>query len=122
MWRFSRSRWPWPRWWVRPRWLADAVHSLSDSATSIILLIGFALAGQPADRKHPYGHQRMELITALIIAVLLVVAGVELIHLGIDRLRAPSAEAHVFSYRGRGDSHRHRGREALDGGLEPCPG
>ena len=78
--------------------VADAVHSLSDSATSIILLIGFALAGQPADRKHPYGHQRMELITALIIAVLLVVAGVELIHLGIDRLAAPSAESHVFSY------------------------
>lgn len=78
--------------------LADAIHSLSDSATSIILLIGFSLAGRPADRKHPYGHQRMELITALIIAVLLIVAGVELTHLGVDRLAGPVQDPQPVSF------------------------
>lgn len=69
--------------------IADAIHTLSDMITSIVVLFGFNTAKQPSDMKHPYGHGRAEPIFTLIIAVLLIVTGVEFIHAGIDRLRSP---------------------------------
>ena len=38
--------------------IADAVNNLSDSASSVITLVGFKLSAKPADREHPYGHAR----------------------------------------------------------------
>jgi cation diffusion facilitator family transporter len=55
--------------------IADAWHTLSDSITSIVMIIGFKLSAKPADREHPFGHGRFELISALIIGVLLAVVG-----------------------------------------------
>lgn len=69
--------------------IADAFHTLSDMITSIVVLFGFHTAKQPSDMKHPYGHGRAEPIFTLIIAVILIVTGVEFIHAGIDRLRSP---------------------------------
>lgn len=69
--------------------VADAFHTLGDMVTSIIVLFGFRAAKLPSDIKHPYGHGRVESISTLIIAVLLIVTGVEFIHAGIDRLRTP---------------------------------
>ena len=37
--------------------VADAVNNLSDSASSVITLVGFKLSGKPADQEHPYGHR-----------------------------------------------------------------
>ena len=51
--------------------IADAWHTLSDSLTSIILLIAIRISKKPADEKHPFGHGRAELIASLIIGVLL---------------------------------------------------
>lgn len=48
--------------------LADAVNNLSDSASSIVTLVGFHMAGKPADKEHPYGHARIEYISGLIIS------------------------------------------------------
>ena len=48
----------------------DAVNNLSDTASSIITIVGTKLAGKPADRKHPFGHGRVEYLTALVIAVI----------------------------------------------------
>lgn len=59
--------------------IADAVHTLSDSATSIVVIIGFRLAKKPSDKEHPFGHGRMESIAALIVSVLLFMAGIELL-------------------------------------------
>lgn len=69
--------------------LADSIHSLSDVSTSIIVLIGYRISEKPADREHPFGHQRAEYIATLVIAVLLVVAGVEFIRSAVLRLHNP---------------------------------
>lgn len=70
--------------------IADSVHTLSDTASSIVILIGFKLSKRPPDPEHPYGHQRAESVTALIVAVLLIVAGVELLHNAAARILDPS--------------------------------
>lgn len=58
--------------------LADAVNNLSDSASSLILLIGFYLSGRPADTEHPYGHARMEYIAGLVVSFSIVLLGFQL--------------------------------------------
>ena len=47
---------------------ADGLNNLSDGASSIVTLLGFKLAEKPADRKHPYGHARIEYIAGLTVA------------------------------------------------------
>lgn len=55
---------------------ADAWHTISDTLSSLIVLVGVYMARRPADRKHPFGHGRYELLTTLLVGVLLVwVAG-----------------------------------------------
>ncbi len=58
--------------------VADAVNNLSDSASSLVLLIGFYLAGRPADAEHPYGHARMEYIAGMVISFFIVLLGFQL--------------------------------------------
>ena len=64
--------------------IADAWHTLSDSLTSLIVIIGFKISSKPADKEHPFGHGRAELISSVIIGTLLVIVGfnflVESIH------------------------------------------
>ncbi|MDA3842798.1 MAG: cation diffusion facilitator family transporter [Candidatus Kapabacteria bacterium] len=55
--------------------IADSWHTLSDSLTSIIVILGFRLAAMPPDKKHPFGHGRAESIAAIIIATLLAIVG-----------------------------------------------
>ncbi|MGI6117765.1 MAG: cation diffusion facilitator family transporter [Bilifractor sp.] len=54
----------------------DAVNNLSDALSSVITIIGTKLAGKKADKKHPLGHGRIEYLTAMIIAVIVLYAGV----------------------------------------------
>ena len=54
----------------------DAVNNLSDAISSIVTLIGTKLAGKAPDRKHPYGHGRAEYITQMIVAAIVLYAGV----------------------------------------------
>jgi len=56
--------------------IADAWHTLSDTLTSLVVIIGFWISGKPSDSKHPFGHGRAELIVALVIGTLLGVVGV----------------------------------------------
>lgn len=58
---------------------ADAWHTLSDSLSSIVLLIGAKISKKPADCRHPFGHGRAELITTFIIGFLLIFVGYEFI-------------------------------------------
>lgn len=54
----------------------DAVNNLSDVLSSVITVIGTKLAGKPADKKHPYGHGRYEYISAAVISVIILYAGI----------------------------------------------
>lgn len=69
--------------------VADAVNNLSDASSNIISLLGFKLAGKPADSGHPYGHGRYEYLSGLLVAVLIVVIGVELVKSSIEKIANP---------------------------------
>lgn len=66
--------------------IADAWHTLSDSLTSIILLIAIRISKKPADEDHPFGHGRAEIIASLIIGVLLSVIAFNFLLDSIKRL------------------------------------
>lgn len=68
---------------------ADAVNNLSDAGSSIITLAGFKMAKKPADKDHPYGHGRIEYITALIVSFLILLMGFELLKSSIGKIRSP---------------------------------
>lgn len=72
---------------------ADAWHTLSDTISSVILLIGVKASSKPADQEHPYGHGRAELIVSLIIGVLLGMVAFEFLTESIHRLY-DGGEAH----------------------------
>ena len=65
--------------------MADAWHTMSDSLTSIFVVIAAKLASKKPDKEHPFGHGRWELITALIISFILVMIGYEFLVNSIDR-------------------------------------
>jgi len=71
--------------------IADAVHTLADSATSVVVIIGFKMAKKPSDKEHPFGHGRMEFVATLIVSVLLFIAGVELLEKSIHSIIHPQA-------------------------------
>lgn len=70
--------------------IADAVHSVSDVVTSVIIIVGYNIYEKPGDIEHPYGHQRAEYVATLIMAILLGVAGFEFIRTSIDRFDNPT--------------------------------
>ena len=55
--------------------ISDAVHSASDVLATLIVILGVKLAGRDADRDHPYGHERLECVAALILGVILAATG-----------------------------------------------
>lgn len=69
--------------------IADAVHSLSDVASSVVVIWGFRAAARPSDKQHPFGHGRAESIASLVIAVLLLVAAFEFGKSSLVRLLDP---------------------------------
>lgn len=69
--------------------LADAVHSLSDVITSVIVIFGIRFASKPPDRNHPFGHGRADLVTSIVISCLLIVVAWEFFLNGYQRFRAP---------------------------------
>lgn len=58
---------------------ADGFNNLADAGSSVVTLIGFKLAGKPADRDHPFGHGRMEYISAFVVSFLILLVGFELL-------------------------------------------
>lgn len=59
--------------------VADGFNNLADVGSSVVTLIGFKLANKPADRDHPFGHGRMEYISAFVVSFLILLVGFELI-------------------------------------------
>jgi len=65
--------------------IADAWHTLSDSLTSLVVIIGFKVSSKPADKKHPYGHGRAEIISSVIIGTMLAIVGFNFLIASIQR-------------------------------------
>ena len=73
--------------------MADAVNNLSDASSSIVSLLGFKLADKPADADHPYGHGRFEYLSGLMVAVMILVIGVELLKSSVEKIVSPTPVA-----------------------------
>lgn len=71
--------------------VADAFNNLSDAGSVIVTLVGFRLANAPADEEHPFGHGRVEYLSAMGVAVLIMIAGFELATSAIDKILHPAA-------------------------------
>lgn len=69
--------------------IADAVNNLSDSASSIITLVGFKVSNMPPDREHPHGHGRVEYISALMVSFMVILVGLQFIKSSYDRIVNP---------------------------------
>lgn len=69
--------------------IADAVNNLSDVGASMVTIFGFKLSSKPADKEHPFGHGRIEYISGLIVAFLVLMVGFEFIRTSIDRIKNP---------------------------------
>jgi len=68
----------------------DAVNNLSDALSSVITIVGTKLSQRPADREHPFGHGRIEYFSAIIIAVIVLSAGVTSLLESIQKLFSPT--------------------------------
>ena len=68
---------------------ADAFNNLSDAGSSAVTLLGFRLAGKKPDPDHPFGHGRIEYISGLVVAGLILLMGVELAKSSFDKIRHP---------------------------------
>ena len=73
--------------------LADALHSLTDVANNVIAWIVMRTASRPADRRHPYGHQKFEMLAVFVLAVLLAAVGLEIAGRAISKTTTPPAES-----------------------------
>ena len=67
---------------------ADGLNNFADAGSSVVTLIGFKMANKPADRDHPFGHGRMEYISAFIVSFLIMLVGFELLKDSIGSLIA----------------------------------
>lgn len=66
--------------------VADAINNLSDMASSIVTLVGFKIAAKPADKEHPFGHERIEYIAGLVVSTIVIVLAVELFRSGLEKV------------------------------------
>lgn len=64
--------------------ISDAVHSASDVFSTFIVMIGIRLASKEPDKEHPYGHERMECVAAIVLAVVLLITG---LGIGLDAFK-----------------------------------
>ena len=69
---------------------ADAFNNLSDAASSIITIIGFKMANKPADAEHPFGHGRIEYITAMIVSFMVMLVGLQFVKTSFQKIINPT--------------------------------
>ena len=70
--------------------MADGFNNLSDMASSLITMVGIKLANMPADKEHPFGHGRMEYLSALVVAFMVMLVGAQFIKSSVDRILNPT--------------------------------
>ncbi len=69
--------------------MADAFNNLSDAASSIVSFVGVRMAGKPADEDHPFGHGRIEYISAFVVSIFVIQVGLELLKTSVGKIRNP---------------------------------
>ncbi|EMF0473989.1 cation diffusion facilitator family transporter [Enterococcus hirae] len=69
--------------------MADAINSLSDTASSILTLVGFKIAAKPADQEHPFGHERFEYISGLFVSIIITYVGFQFLDASIRKIFRP---------------------------------
>lgn len=70
--------------------MADAFNNLSDAGSSVVTMIGFHMAGKPADPEHPFGHGRIEYLSGLFVAAAILLMGYELLRSSVDKILHPA--------------------------------
>ncbi|MBP1889109.1 cation diffusion facilitator family transporter [Clostridium moniliforme] len=68
---------------------ADAFNNLSDAGSSVITIAGFKMANMPADEKHPFGHGRMEYLSALAVAFMVMLVGLQFVKSSFEKILHP---------------------------------
>lgn len=66
--------------------ISDAVHSLSDVLSTFVVIIGIKISNKDADKSHPYGHERLECVAALILSIMLFITGIAIGYAGIIKI------------------------------------
>ncbi len=69
---------------------ADAVNNLSDAGSNVVSIAGAKLSNRPVDKEHPFGHGRMEYLSALVVAFLIFLMGFELAKDSLDKIINPT--------------------------------
>ena len=70
--------------------LADAFNNLTDIGSSIVTLIGYRLSVKPADKEHPFGHGRFEYMSAMLVAIIILLVGFELLKSSVEKIFNPT--------------------------------
>ena len=70
--------------------VTDAMNNLGDSASSVITLLGFRAASKPADKEHPFGHERSEYISGLIISIIIIYVGLQFLSTSTNQIMHPT--------------------------------
>lgn len=66
--------------------ISDAVHSASDVFSTFIVMIGVTLSGKESDKEHPYGHERLECVASIILAIILAITGIGIGITGLNKI------------------------------------
>ena len=72
--------------------ISDAVHSASDVFSTLVVIVGVKLSGKDSDREHPYGHERMECVAAILLSGILLATGLVIGWEGIQKILSERAE------------------------------
>ena len=75
---------------------ADGLNNLSDCGSSVVSFISFKMSSKPADKEHPYGHERIEYISSMIVSFLILLIAYELVSESISKILSPAS--FEFSY------------------------
>ena len=76
--------------------IMDAINNLSDALSSVITIIGTKLSGKKPDKKHPYGHGRVEYITSVVIALIIFIAGASALYQSVLKIITPEETDYKF--------------------------
>lgn len=72
--------------------ISDAVHSASDVFSTLIVIVGVKISRKDADKEHPYGHERMECVAAILLSVVLFLTGIGIGYSGMQKIADGSGE------------------------------
>lgn len=75
--------------------ISDAIHSLSDVLSTLIVMVGIHMAGKESDHDHQYGHERMECVAAIVLAIALGATGVGIGASGVEKIISASSTSLV---------------------------